>query len=274
MDDLRTAAARRGGKDRPEGDLEIYAEAPLPTARGLFRTVVFRDRRSGAEHVAMVLGDVAGHAVLTRVHSECLTSEVLGSLKCDCRAQLDSALERIARAGRGVLVYLRQEGRGIGLGDKIRAYALQDEGADTVDANVRLGLPVDARRYDVAAAILRDLGVTSVALMTNNPDKIAGLEAAGIPVARRVAHWVPSSLQSAQYLETKRDRLGHLGVTKDEHEPLLKSELVPWGAMAQSTTPDQIRRLIKARPAPPPESPAQPWPPGDARGKGVSHGRS
>jgi hypothetical protein len=133
---------------------------------------------------------------------------------------------------------------------------------------VQLGLTVDARRYDGAAAILRDLGVRSVALMTNNPDKIAGLQEAGIPVVRRVAHWVPSSLQSAHYLETKRDRLGHLGVTKDEHEPLLKSELVPWGARAQSATPDPIRRLIKAH-APPPESP-----PENARGKGVSHGRS
>jgi GTP cyclohydrolase II len=253
--------------------VERYALATLPTRHGVFQLAIYR--HEGAEHVAAWVGEVAGAEILCRVHSECWTGEVLGSLKCDCRAQLDSALERIARAACGVLVYLRQEGRGIGLGDKIRAYALQDEGADTVDANVRLGLPVDARRYDVAAAILRDLGVTSVALMTNNPDKIAGLEAAGIPVARRVAHWVPSSLQSAQYLETKRDRLGHLGVTKDEHEPFLKSELVPWGAMAQSTTPDQIRRLIKARPAPHPETPEQSWPaPGDERGKGVSHGRS
>jgi GTP cyclohydrolase II len=197
----------------------------------------------------------------------------MGSLKCDCRAQLDSALERIARAGCGVLIYLRQEGRGIGLGDKIRAYALQDGGADTVDANVRLGLPVDARRYDAAAAILRDLGVRSVALMTNNPDKITGLRAAGIPVVRRIAHWVPSSLQSAHYLETKRDRLGHLGVTKEEPEPLLKSELVPWGAMAQSATPEPIRRLIKSRTAPHPENPGRPRAPDDEHGKGVSHGR-
>jgi GTP cyclohydrolase II len=252
--------------------VERYARATLPTRHGSFQLAIYR--HGVEEHVAAWVGEVAGAEILCRVHSECWTGEVLGSLKCDCRAQLDSALERIARTGCGVLVYLRQEGRGIGLGDKIRAYALQDEGADTVDANVRLGLPVDARRYDVAAAILRDLGVESVTLMTNNPDKIAGLEAAGIRVARRVAHWVPSSLQSAHYLETKRDRLGHLGVTKDEHEPVLKTELVPWGAMAQSANPAEIRRLIKARPAPHPESPGQSWPAGDERGKGVSHGRS
>jgi GTP cyclohydrolase II len=242
--------------------LERYAVATLPTRHGTFQVAVYRS--GGEEHMVAWLGEVAGADVLCRVHSECWTGEVMGSLKCDCRAQLDAALERIARAGRGVLVYLRQEGRGIGLGDKIRAYALQEEGADTVDANVRLGLPVDARRYDVAAAILRDLGVQSVTLMTNNPDKITGLREAGIEVLRRLAHWVPSSMHSAHYLETKRDRLGHLGVAKDEPEPLLKSELVPWGAMAQSATPDSIRRLTKARHAPSEER---------TQGKGVSHGR-
>jgi len=256
-----------GRSDPATPVVERYATATLPTRHGVFQLAIYR--HGGAEHVAVWVGELGGAEVLCRVHSECWTGEVLGSLKCDCRAQLDSALERIARAGGGVLVYLRQEGRGIGLGDKIRAYALQDAGADTVDANVKLGLPVDARSYDAAAAILRDLGVTSVALMTNNPDKIAGLQAAGIPVARRIAHWVPSSLQSAHYLETKRDRLGHLGVTKDEHEPLLKPDMVPWGARAQSATPEPIRRLIKAQPAPHPESP-----PGNERGKGASHGRS
>jgi GTP cyclohydrolase II len=252
--------------------VERYALATLPTRHGVFQLAVYR--HEGDEHVAAWVGEVAGTDVLCRVHSECWTGEVLGSLKCDCRAQLDSAMERIARSGRGVLIYLRQEGRGIGLGDKIRAYALQDEGADTVDANVQLGLPVDARRYDVAAAILHDLGVRSVTLMTNNPDKINGLQAAGIAVGRRVAHWVPSSLQSAHYLETKRDRLGHLGVTKEEHETFLKGDLVPWGALAQSAAPDQIRRLTKSRLAPHPENPGPPWPaPGEARGKDVSHGR-
>jgi GTP cyclohydrolase II len=264
---MSTITSSAPGPSAPAAAVERYATATLPTRHGVFQLAIYR--ADGAEHVAAWIGDVAGAEVLCRVHSECWTGEVLGSLRCDCRAQLDSALERIARAGRGVLVYLRQEGRGIGLGDKIRAYALQDEGADTVDANVQLGLPVDARRYDAAAAILRDLGVASVALMTNNPDKITGLQAAGIPVARRVAHWVPSSLQSAHYLETKRDRLGHLGVQKDEHEPLLKTELVPWGARAQSATPEPIRRLIKAHPTPHPE-----LPPENERGKGVSSGRS
>jgi GTP cyclohydrolase II len=194
-----------------------YASATLPTRHGTFQLDVYRDR-AGREHLAVHVGDLSDVEVLCRVHSECWTSEVLGSLKCDCRAQLDSALERIAREGRGVVVYLRQEGRGIGLGDKIRAYALQDEGADTVEANVRLGLPVDARRYDVAAAILKDLGVTAVALMTNNPDKIAGLSRAGIRVTRRVAHWLPSSIHSARYLATKRSRLGHLGLATDAQD--------------------------------------------------------
>jgi GTP cyclohydrolase II len=195
--------------------VELYAEAPLPTERGLFRTVVFRDRRDGQEHVAMVLGDVAGQAVLTRVHSECLTSEVLGSLKCDCRAQLDRALDLIAARGRGVLVYLRQEGRGIGLGNKIRAYALQAAGADTYQANRALGFPDDLRRYDVAADMLGLLSVRSVQLITNNPLKVKGLEEAGVPVRRRIALPSPSNPHSARYLQAKAEQTGHL-ITTDE----------------------------------------------------------
>ena len=198
-----------------DADLELYAEAPLPTARGLFRTVVFRERRSGAEHVAMVLGDVAGHAVLARAHSECLTSEVLGSLKCDCRAQLDRALDLIAARGRGVLLYLRQEGRGIGLGNKIRAYALQAQGHDTYQANRALGFPDDLRSYDVAAGMLRLLGVRSVQLITNNPLKIDGLAAAGVDVRRRVSLPSPSNPHSVQYLRDKAEQTGHL-ITTDE----------------------------------------------------------
>ncbi len=190
--------------------VRIYGEASLPTGRGDFRVVVFRDQETGAEHVAMVMGDVAGESVLVRVHSECLTSEVLGSLKCDCRAQLDSALDVIARRGRGVLVYLRQEGRGIGLGNKIRAYALQAQGHDTYEANRLLGFPDDLRRYDVAADMLRVLGVRSVELITNNPLKLAGLEEAGVAVRTRVQLPSPANPHNVDYLRVKRERTGHL----------------------------------------------------------------
>jgi len=187
-----------------------FAETLLPTAFGELRCIVYR-APGGVEHVAMVAGDLAGdEPVLCRMHSECLTSEVLGSLKCDCKQQLDLALERIAREGRGVVLYLRQEGRGIGLGNKVRAYALQEQGHDTVDANRLLGLPDDARDYGVAAEMLRDLGVTQVALMTNNPAKVAGLESAGVRVAtseEHVAATLPSAAVSS--LDAKRDRMGH-----------------------------------------------------------------
>jgi GTP cyclohydrolase II len=186
-----------------------YAEAEIPTEFGPFRVVVYRIATE--EHVAIVRGDVSGGAaVLCRVHSECLTGEVFGSLKCDCRAQLDKALATIAAAGRGVVVYLRQEGRGIGLGNKIRAYALQAEGKDTVEANLALGFAADLRSYDMAAAILHDLGVESVALMTNNPQKLAGLEQAGVKVAEHVPHWVDDQEHNREYLEVKRAKLGHL----------------------------------------------------------------
>jgi GTP cyclohydrolase II len=197
-----------------------YSEARLPTAHGEFRLVVYRTGAPAGmggsavglgpeEHVAMVLGDVRGDAVLARVHSSCFTGEVLGSQRCDCRAQLDAALARIAQEGRGVLVYLVQEGRGIGLGNKVRAYQLQDEGHDTVDANLALGFDADLRSYDLAANILRDLGAHSVRLMTNNPQKIAGLERAGVVVTPE-SHWVDASEHSADYLAVKKSKLGHL----------------------------------------------------------------
>jgi len=167
----------------------------------------------GAEEaLALVHGDpTRAEGVLARVHSECLTGEVFGSQRCDCRQQLEHALERIAETGTGVLVYLRQEGRGIGLGNKVRAYALQDQGQDTVEANLALGFAPDLRSYEIAAAILRDLGVASVRLMTNNPEKIDGLRQAGVSVTEQIPHWVDSAHESQEYLEVKRAKLGHLG---------------------------------------------------------------
>jgi GTP cyclohydrolase II len=199
-----------------------YSEAQLPTPQGEFQVFVYRTGEMASpgstavgvgseEHVAMVLGDVRGGDVLTRVHSSCFTSEVLGSLRCDCRAQLDLALERIGREGRGVVVYLVQEGRGIGLGNKIRAYQLQDAGADTVDANLQLGFEADLRSYDLAAGILRDLGVASVRLMTNNPRKLSGLQRAGAVISAHEPHWVSSTERTARYLAAKKAKLGHLG---------------------------------------------------------------
>lgn len=191
--------------------LEQFSEAPLPTERGEFRVVVFREKKTGREHVAMVLGEVADReGVPVRVHSECLTSEVFGSLKCDCREQLDRALDFIAQNGCGIVVYLRQEGRGIGLGNKIKAYALQAKGLDTYEANQKLGFPDDLRRYDIAAEILRSLGVASVDLITNNPLKIAGLVEDGVPVRRRIPSPASHNAHNLDYLKTKRDRTGHL----------------------------------------------------------------
>ena len=201
--------------------LERFSEADLPTERGTFRIVVFKDKRNGREHVAMVRGNVSGRdGVPVRIHSECLTSEVLGSVRCDCRAQLDRALDFIAQNGCGVVVYLRQEGRGIGLGNKIRAYALQQEnGLDTVDANLHLGFPDDLRKYDSAAEILRSLGVGSVDLITNNPLKIAGLVDEGIPVRRRIPSRTAINPLNVDYLKTKRDRSGHLIEFHGEEDP-------------------------------------------------------
>src|SRR2546428_10844747 len=196
----------------PPTDLvELYSEAPLPTRHGLLRAMVFREKGTDKEHVVAVKGEVRGQeGVPVRIHSECLTSEILGSLKCDCREQLEHALDLIGRSERGAVLYLRQEGRGIGLGNKIRAYALQERGADTVEANRLLGFEDDARTYEVAAEILRAFDVRSIALLTNNPRKLKGLEAAGIRVRRREPIVVPATPLNREYLETKRDRLGHL----------------------------------------------------------------
>jgi GTP cyclohydrolase II len=191
--------------------LERFSEAVVPTDRGPFLVVVFRERRTGVEHVALVRGDVqSAEGVPVRIHSECLTSEVFGSMKCDCRQQFDRAMDFIAQNGCGVVLYLRQEGRGIGLGNKIRAYALQAKGLDTYDANRKLGFPDDLRTYDMAAEMLRTLGVQSVDLITNNPLKIAALVEEGIPVRRRIPARAEQNPHNADYLRTKRERTGHL----------------------------------------------------------------
>jgi GTP cyclohydrolase II len=203
--------------------VERYAESEVPTEYGSVRLIVFRSELASVfdhgpktppeEHLAVVFGPVASLAgdepVLARVHSECWTGEVLRSHKCDCRAQLDQAMRELARAGRGVLVYLRQEGRGIGLGNKVRAYALQEKGLDTVDANRMLGFADDPRSYGIAAAILAALGVTRIALITNNPRKVEGLAALGIEVARRIPATTPPNAHNASYLEAKAKRMGH-----------------------------------------------------------------
>lgn len=190
-----------------------YAESDVPTEYGTVRAVVYRvgEGTPPEEHVALVVGDVASgdDAVLARVHSECWTGEVMHSRKCDCREQLDQAMRTIASAGRGVIVYLRQEGRGIGLGNKVRAYALQAQGADTVDANRLLGFADDARTYDVAAAMLKDLGAHRVALMTNNPSKVKGLMEHGIDVVERLAVKAEPNEHNAEYLAVKARRMGH-----------------------------------------------------------------
>jgi 3,4-dihydroxy 2-butanone 4-phosphate synthase/GTP cyclohydrolase II len=188
------------------------ATARLPTRHGIFTTHVYRSILDGAEHVALVKGEVNGREnVLVRVHSECVTGDVLGSLRCDCGQQLENALARVAREETGVVLYLRNhEGRGIGLTDKLRAYALQDEGLDTVQANVKLGLPVDARNYDVGAQILTDLGLTTIRLMSNNPAKFQGLETYRLKIVERVPLLTTPTCENHSYLRAKQVKLGHL----------------------------------------------------------------
>lgn len=194
-----------------EPSVEIIARAKLPLDEmPPTQIVAFRASDDGQEHVALVVGAFGGNPPLVRLHSECLTGDVFGSLKCDCGPQLKEALHIIGANGGGVLLYLRQEGRGIGLANKIRAYSLQDRGLDTVDANQRLGFADDERDYGHAAAMLRALGIDEVRLLTNNPNKVAGLEAAGIKVAERVPHHMPANSHNADYLATKRKRSGHL----------------------------------------------------------------
>ncbi|UGT41762.1 bifunctional 3,4-dihydroxy-2-butanone-4-phosphate synthase/GTP cyclohydrolase II [Nocardia yamanashiensis] len=197
-------------RKRLEHGISRVVETRLPTRFGDFRVIGYSDEHSGAEHLALVYGAPSGESVLARVHSECLTGDAFGSLRCDCGEQLDAALEAVAAEGQGVVVYLRgQEGRGIGLLNKLRAYELQDGGADTVDANVRLGLPIDARDYGAAARILLDLGVNSVRLLSNNPAKQSGLTAHGVDVTDRIPLVTQPTEHNVHYLRTKRDRMRH-----------------------------------------------------------------
>jgi 3,4-dihydroxy 2-butanone 4-phosphate synthase/GTP cyclohydrolase II len=199
---------------RHETHVERLAKTSLPTRHGAFTAFGYRITIDDSEHVALVYGDPeeirGGEPVLTRVHSECLTGDVFGSERCDCGPQLDEAMNLIVKEGRGVVIYLRgHEGRGIGLLAKLQAYQLQDGGRDTVDANLDLGLPADARHYGTATQILRDLGVDTVRLLTNNPAKTSGLESYGIAVAERVALTPRPNDHNLAYLLTKRDRMGH-----------------------------------------------------------------
>lgn len=194
-----------------EALVEHVAEARIPTHHGTFEAHVYRSRLDGLEHVALVRGQVSGERnVLVRVHSECFTGDVLGSTRCDCGAQLDAALERISREGQGVVVYLRgHEGRGIGLAKKMHAYQLQDRGRDTVEANLDLGLPVDARSYDVGAQILADLGVSTLRLMSNNPAKFTELEGYNLRIVERVPLLTEPTAENVRYLQAKEARMGH-----------------------------------------------------------------
>ena len=187
------------------------AEAELPTRHGNFKVIAYQSKLDGGEHVALVRGDLEGKSeVLVRMHSECMTGDVFGSLRCDCGQQLEAALERIAEEGQGAVVYLRQEGRGIGLGNKLKAYHLQDTGLDTVEANERLGFKPDLRDYGIGAQILLDLGIRSLRLLTNNPRKIVGLDGYDLEISGREPLQVEPGEHNLRYLETKRSKLGHL----------------------------------------------------------------
>ncbi len=196
---------------RHEKLVQLVVETRLPTADGVFDLHLYESTLDGDHHVALTMGDVTTkEPVLVRVHSQCLTGDVFGSLRCDCGPQMDAALAAIAKVGRGVFLYMRQEGRGIGLANKLKAYVLQDQGYDTVQANLKLGFPADLRDYGIGAQILHDLGVRKLELMTNNPRKVVGLDAFGLSIVRRRPLEIPTNANNRRYLATKRDKLGHL----------------------------------------------------------------
>lgn len=191
--------------------VRLYAKAKLPTCFGEFQVHVFRNNRDSKEHIALTLGDVKGErGLLVRVHSECLTGESFCSLRCDCRDQLESSMRMIGQAGRGIIIYLRQEGRGIGLGNKVKAYALQDQGLDTIEANHQLGFDSDERNYHMAVSILKYFDIRSLLLITNNPEKIRDLKEHGIVIIQRVPIEITPNKYSCKYLRTKRDKAGHI----------------------------------------------------------------
>ena len=198
------------GNPEQQNELQIESDARLPTAHGEFRVRAFRDPSNGHEHCILYVGDLSEGAPLVRIHSECLTGDAFGSLKCDCGPQLQASMKAVQSAGQGAIVYMRQEGRGIGLYSKMQAYALQDQGYDTLDANLALGLPADARKYDFAAEMLYSMGVTSVELITNNPDKREQLMQHGIEIVNRIPIIVGHCSQNRSYLRTKASRMGHI----------------------------------------------------------------
>ena len=203
-----SATARRAGQEKT---IERVAEANLPTEFGPFRIIGYQSLKSNEEFVVLVRGELDGErAALVRIHSQCMTGDVFGSVKCDCGQQLRAAMKRIAEEGSGAIIYQQQEGRGIGIINKIRAYALQDQGADTIEANVRLGLDVDPRQYEQCAEIFLDLGLKSVRVMSNNPIKIRALENSGLTVTARIALEIPPTPAAFHYLRTKKEKMGHL----------------------------------------------------------------